>query len=158
MTCEEKLEGLKKFLDENEVPYIENHVSGFGVTMELKIPKYWIAVHCGEADADEFFHKVRKRYSTFIIRESESMDFIIEKMELCIMNVLLRRQRHVDNLKRKEENIERERRKAEERKLHPKKKKKKKPKAHPKKKEPEKRVEEVPVKRKRQRIVRYEKI
>lgn len=93
MTNEEKLEALKAFLKENNVRFVENHVSKFGVTMDLKLPDLMIAVFLSD---DKIFeedvynvgigkHKMRFVYKPFFIRESESLDFIIEKMQNCIV-------------------------------------------------------------------------
>ena len=97
LTNEEKLEELKKFLRENKIRYIENHKSRtFGVTMNLKIRKLNIAVFL--SDENRTFEEgivfakspingmpLRNLYNPFFIRESESMEFILEKMQNCII-------------------------------------------------------------------------
>lgn len=165
MTKEEKLEGLKKFLDENEIEYLENYTSGYGMVLDLKIPKYMIAVHIDNGDTDAFYYRMRPRYRPFMIREEETMEFILEKMQNCIVDIITKKQKVLDNIKRKEERrrmheerVKRDQEAAAERKrLKAERMQRKKAKAHPKKKEPQQ-VVDPPVKRKRQRIVKYEKL
>ena len=98
MTNEEKLEALKAFLSENNVRFIENYKSKYGVVMDLKLPDLMIAVflsygekrcefeetiyNTGEGNGK---YKLRYVYKPFFIRESESVEFIIKKMQNCIV-------------------------------------------------------------------------
>lgn len=107
MTNKEKIEGLKKFLDNNNVSYTENYKSGFNVTIDLKITKFMIAVHVeNNGDCDDFYRAIKNPYTPFMIRDSDTLDFVIEKMQNCIVQVLLRRQRAQNNRERKEKNIQ----------------------------------------------------
>lgn len=126
MTKKEKFEHLKEFLQEQKISFLENCKTRLGVIMDLEVVKFRIAVHVSDETDDDFFKNTRRRYKPFFIREEESMEFIIEKMQNCICDVMMQRQK----------NFERKNAKADE------------------KKEPE---AEAP-KRKRQRIVRYEKV
>jgi hypothetical protein len=94
MTNKEKLKALKAFLRENNVKYSEKHKSAFGVTIDLLLNDLKIADFVSDDDKqkenaifdaknDNF--KMRWIYKPFFVRESESMDFILEKMQNCIV-------------------------------------------------------------------------
>ena len=135
MTKKEKFELLKSFLKENKFDFIENYVSSrTGVVMDLRVVKFQIAVHLSDEHDQEFFEKLRGVYHPFFIRDSESPDFIIEKMQNCITDIMLCRQKHYENVqKRKDEKAIRESKTKEA-------------------------VIPSKQKRKRQRIVKYEKV
>lgn len=103
MTNEEKLEGLKAFLTENGIKFIENYKSGLHVLMDLKLPDYMIAVHLSDDKDDEFYHRTFRQYKPFFIRESETPDFIIEKMQNCITDIMVKRQKIYEKKQKKEE-------------------------------------------------------
>ena len=85
MNNEQKLELLKQWLQENGFNYKENYEShSCGVTIPLRVIQPRIAVYVGHDNA--FYHKVKKAYNPFFIREEETMDFILEKMQNCINN------------------------------------------------------------------------
>ena len=144
MTNKEKLEKLKDFLRQNEIPFEENHESQLHVVMDLQIKDYMIAVHISDEHDQEFYQKTFKYYNPFFIRESESADFIINKMQLCITKIMMRRQAQYMKKQQKEANrrMEAENMKRREEKLAAK---------------ASRSAAEKP-KRKRQRIVRYEKV
>ena len=93
MTKIEKFEHLKSFLRENGIDFVEKHVSGTGVVIDLRVKKYNIAVHLSDEHDQEFYMKLRKLYHPFFIREEESPEFIIEKMQNCILDIMNGRQR-----------------------------------------------------------------
>lgn len=98
MTNKEKLKALKRFLRENNLRFIENyHSKTFDVDMTIKIKKLRIAVFLSNDDRNYelsmVFAKSRfngqplfTMYNPFFIRESETEDFIIEKMQNCIIS------------------------------------------------------------------------
>lgn len=102
MSNREKLEALKEFLAENKVRFIEGYKSGLGVTMDLKLPEYLVAVHLSDDNDDSFYKKTFRKYKPFFIRESETVDFIIEKMQNCLTDIMVRRQKIYDKEKRRE--------------------------------------------------------
>jgi hypothetical protein len=106
MTNKEKLEALKAFLTENNVRFIENHVSNFGVTMDLKLPDLMIAVFMSDGDKEKEHSiynastgkwKLHYVYKPFFIRESESVEFVLEKMKNCIVDRMVWLQRKFEN-------------------------------------------------------------
>lgn len=111
MTNKEKLEALKAFLKENNVRFIENHVSNYGVTIDLKLPDLMIAVFVSNGkEHEELIYntrsgrfKMRFVYRMFFIRESESEDFIIEKMQNCIVERMILMQRRFEKKNNKDQ-------------------------------------------------------
>lgn len=83
-TNQEKLEALKAWLIENGYKYREN-VEFVGQQADLMVDYPRIAVHVGESD--EFFRKVKYKAAPFFIRDSETVEFVIEKMTNCISQV-----------------------------------------------------------------------
>ena len=102
MSNEEKLEGLKTFLTENKIRFIENYESGLKVKMDLKLPEYKIAVHLSDEHDNEFYKKTFRVYKPFFIRESETPEFIIEKMQNCLTDIMVKRQKDYEKEKRRE--------------------------------------------------------
>lgn len=87
MTNKEKLEALKAFLTENNVKFVENHFSKTNnLTFDLLIRDLRIAVHLSDGNDQTFYRKIFKYYKPFFIRENETSDFIIEKMQNCIVD------------------------------------------------------------------------
>ena len=105
MDNKEKLEALKRFLAENGIKYLENHQSKMKVMMDLKVPGFMIAVHLSDDHDQEFYNKVKRVYKPFYIRESEKVDFIIEKMQNCIRDVMVLRQKQFEREQRKQEAV-----------------------------------------------------
>ena len=99
---QKKLEAVKQWLSENGINYIENHKSGFGVTIDLKIPSLMIAVFLSDGNLGketEIFNARKKfwplhwTYQPFFIRESETKEFVIEKIQNCCYNRMVYMQR-----------------------------------------------------------------
>lgn len=109
MSNKEKLESLKAFLKANNVKFIENHKSKFGVTIDLKLPDLMIAVFVIDSKVreEEIFNlgsgkcKMRYFYKLFFIRESESQEFIYEKMQNCIVDRMILMQRRFEKSNKK---------------------------------------------------------
>ena len=146
MTNQEKLEKLKEWLEENNIPFVENYTSkSRGVTFDLRVKKPLIGV-CISSERDrEIFEKVKRVYAPFFIRESETAEFVIEKMQNCIVNKMMQAQRELEKKNKREEG----KRIAEEN--------ERRHQANLAKKAAAEKKAEVP-KRKRQRIVRYERV
>lgn len=96
-TKEEKLEALKVFLKENNIAFEENHYSkSFKVLMNLVIRNLGIAVFFSQGSREEDAVIIRKQnkqgipllviYNPFFIRDNETEEFTIEKMQNCIVN------------------------------------------------------------------------
>lgn len=128
MSNEKKLEALKDWLTEHGYPFTENYNIKNHVA-DLFVTKPNVAVKIGDDDA--FFKRVKHFASPFFIRDNESVEFILEKMENCIREGLEKRKKVLEQKKAKEEAV--------------------------KKVEEERKAAEKP-KRKRQRIFRAEKV
>jgi hypothetical protein len=149
MTNQEKLEKLKEWLRGNDIPFDENYTSkSRGVTFDLRVKKPLIGV-CISSERDrEIFDKVKRVYAPFFIRESETAEFVIEKMQNCIVNKMMQAQRELEKKNKREEG----KRIAEENERRHQANLAKKAAA-----EKSAKKAEAP-KRKRQRIMRYEKV
>jgi len=142
MTNIEKSNVLKQWLTENNVKFVESYYSKTNkLTFELLISDFGIAVHISDENDHTFYHKVYKHYKPFFIRESESAEFVLEKMQNCITDIMVKRQAKFEAAQKKEEN---RRKSAEDLKRHA-------------EKLAKKAAEQKP-KRQRMRIVRYEKV
>lgn len=91
MTNSEKLEVLKGFLKENKIPFQEN-VSRKGQHLDLYISKYLICVRLSDENDQKFYEKIKKVYHPLFIRKAESADFVVEKMQNLIIDLMKRQQ------------------------------------------------------------------
>ena len=82
MTNEEKLERVKAFLNENNIPFEEN-AKKCKVNLPLYVKKYNIVIHVG--DDQEFFQAIRRVCHPVFIREEETADFVLEKVQNLII-------------------------------------------------------------------------
>lgn len=102
-TKEEKLKVLKAFLKENNITFEENYYSkSFDVTMVLRVINLRIAVFFSEGlEKDtELIHKKNKYgvslnwvYNPFFIRENETEEFTLEKMQNCVFDRMIKMQK-----------------------------------------------------------------
>ena len=99
-TKEQKLKTLKKFLKENNIAFEENyHSESFDVTMALRVTNLRIAVFLSTDDKDKDTMLTRKMnqnnlrlhwiYTPFFIRDTETEEFILEKMQNCVFNKMM---------------------------------------------------------------------
>jgi len=102
ITNEEKLEALKSWLKVNDIEFVENYLRRCKLKIRLWIPKLRIAVNIG--DDREFYKNTFKWCKPFFIRESETKEFIIEKIENCaydqfvLMQKLWERRQSIKNI------------------------------------------------------------
>ena len=108
---QKKLKALKNWLKENNITFVDNHVSDFGVKMEVMIPKLNIAVFLSDGNKDEENKKYNagtgKRklfrvYRPFFIRESESLEFVLEKLQNCCFDRMMWLQKTFENKNKKQ--------------------------------------------------------
>lgn len=94
MTKEEKVSKLKEWLKEKGIKFHAD-TDKYPVPVDIYIPYYRIGVSTDE-DNDDFFKWMNKTDNrTFFIRERESMDFIIEKMENSLTDAMERRTQYL---------------------------------------------------------------
>ena len=104
MTNEEKLEKLKEWLKDNNIPFDENHKSkSTGFTFDLRVKKPLIAVCISSEKDNEIFHRIKRTYAPFFIRESETVEFVIEKMQNCIVDRMMQEQKKMEKEAKKDE-------------------------------------------------------
>lgn len=79
----EKIQVLKTWLYENNVKYQEDVIhTDKGIHIDLYLPKYLIAVHVG--DDSEFFQEVKNYLHPVFVRDQDSVEFLIEKVQNTI--------------------------------------------------------------------------
>lgn len=106
MKNETKLERVKKFLDENNIPYSASKNRGERGHSDLVIWKFRIFVKISGDDDKEFYDSHKKRYPVFI-RDNETPKFVIEKIQSTIIKSMTRKQNLIMlKEKRKEGKIE----------------------------------------------------
>ena len=82
-TNQEKLEALKAVLKQTNTEYWENvSVGDNGVSIPLYLPKHRIAVRIG--DDNVWYHKLRRFVRPVIIRDIDTVKFVIEKVNNTI--------------------------------------------------------------------------
>ena len=87
MENKEKLKALIAFLTENNLNFEENHFSrSKKINIDLVVYPYRIAVHLSDDKDREFFNKTKRHYHPFFIRDNESEEFVLEKMQNCIID------------------------------------------------------------------------
>ena len=108
ITNEEKLEALKKWLKENNVAFRENHITRANLKIDLWIPKLRIAVKVGQDDGT-FFNMTHRWCKPFFIRETETMEFVIEKIQNCCFEqmVFMQKQFEKKNAKNNDDDTKR---------------------------------------------------
>lgn len=151
---EEKLSAVKDWLRENNIEFVENYKSSFGVMIDVKIPSLMIAVFMSNGNSEvetSIYYSNSKRarlywmYRPFFIRSSETKEFVLEKIQNCCYDRMMAIQRKMEREQQKKENIERQKEIAAQA-------------AARKAAKEAARQAQQKKKRKRARIVRYEKV
>ena len=88
MTNKDKLEALKAFLQENGFKYKCDYKNKNGVKADLYIGRFSIVVRISREDDQKFFLKTRYFYHPFFIRDNETKDFVLEKMQNLIIKCM----------------------------------------------------------------------
>ena len=91
MTNNEKLEKLKGFLKENNIQFKENVIRK-GQHFDLFIGKYLICVRLSDENDQKFYEQIKTAYHPLFIRESESVEFVLEKMQNLLIDLMKKRQ------------------------------------------------------------------
>lgn len=99
MNNKEKLEVLKKFLTENKIKFKEN-VNRRGQNIHLYIPRHQICVRLSDENDQEFYLKVRHGMRPLFIRKNETAEFVVEKMQNLIIDLMQRKQRLFEKQKK----------------------------------------------------------
>lgn len=89
ITNDEKVAALKKWLKENNVEFKENYKTKAGVEIDLWLPKLFIAVHVGDDPESKFYRNTFMWCKPFFVRESESKEFVLEKIQNCCYDQMM---------------------------------------------------------------------
>lgn len=100
MTNKEKLEVLKGFLKENDIPFKENVIRK-GQRCDLFISKYHICVRLSDENDQRFYEVVKFYFHPLFIRKHESAEFVVEKMQNLIIDMMKKQQKR--SLKKKKD-------------------------------------------------------
>lgn len=98
-----KLEKVKLFLDENNIKY-EEREKRFGHS-DLWLPKARVAIKIEGDDSMVFFETHNKTCCPVFIREEETADFVIEKLQATIIKSMMKQQQNLMRHKEKEERL-----------------------------------------------------
>lgn len=91
LSNEQKLEVIKDFLSENNIPFEENHVSKrCGVTIPLAVKKHRIAIRIG--DSQEFYLATMGKYYPIFIRDEDTKAKVLEKIQNTIIKSMTKHQ------------------------------------------------------------------
>lgn len=91
ITNEQKLQVIRDFLKENNIPFEENHVSKkCGVTIPLAIKKHRIAVRFG--DSQDFYLATKGKYYPIFIRDEDTKAKVLEKIQNTIIKSMKKHQ------------------------------------------------------------------
>ena len=95
---EKKLEAVKDWLRENNIKYLEAHDLNKSLKADMWIPSLMIAVHVGEDDG--FYKKTYRWCKPFFIRDNETLKFVIEKIQNCCYDQIIKMQRKFEKNKK----------------------------------------------------------
>ena len=107
MTQEEKLELVKKFFDNKGIKYRVPKKEDYLCDV-YAYGKYKISVHVSNNRDKDFFKKYNYRYPVYI-REEETIDFILEKLENVISRIEAKKKKIEEQKEKKIKNIEQNR-------------------------------------------------
>lgn len=92
ITNEQKLEAVKEFLTKNNIRFTKDcPIKKY--TIALWIKKYHILVHLSDAHDQDFYNAVKRSFKPFFIRDNESKEFVLEKMQNCIIDIMKQQQK-----------------------------------------------------------------
>ena len=98
MTNKEKLEVLKSFLQENSIPFKEDVIRK-GQHFDLFIGMYLICVRLSNENDQNFYEVIKHFYHPLFIREKETAEFVVEKMQNLIIDLM--KKKHNRTLRKK---------------------------------------------------------
>lgn len=104
MSNKEKLEAVIAFLKENNLEFEENHFSkSQNINIDLLVKPYRIAVHLSNEHDKMFYKRTKRTYHPFFIRENETVEFVLEKMQNCLIDEMKALQTKLNKEKEAEE-------------------------------------------------------
>lgn len=103
MTNEEKLRFVMAFLAENHIKYWFHEVVRVG-EWNLCLPKLRVYIKIDGFDGQDFFNKYKKFGYPIFVRDEETAEFILEKVQETIFRSMVRAQEAIDRKAKREEN------------------------------------------------------
>lgn len=85
---EDKLEAIKNWLRENKIEFKENFIMA-KLKIDLWVPKLCIAIHIDDEDSGAFYKKTFRWCKPFFIRENETKEFVLEKIQNCAFDQMV---------------------------------------------------------------------
>lgn len=92
MTNKEKLNEVAKFLDKEGIDFILRP-ENVRMKSNLYIPKWKIGVKLEGEDNERYFQTHKRCLSVIFIRESETAEFVLEKLQNVIVKQMMEAQR-----------------------------------------------------------------
>ena len=82
LSIEQKMQRIKRDLDDNCIKYVENR-PWHDVTLPLLIPNLGIVIH--PDDSQDFYDAIKFDFHPIFVRDSETLAFIFEKVHNTII-------------------------------------------------------------------------
>lgn len=98
MSNKEKIDVLKTFLKENNISFKENVIRK-GQRLDLLIGRYLICVRLSDENDQNFYEVIKHFYRPLFIRNKETAEFVVEKMQNLIIDIMKKQQ--MKSLKKK---------------------------------------------------------
>ena len=86
LTIEQKMERVKAFLKQNDIPFKENVWDKMSRKLDIYIPSFRIVIHPG--DDQKFYKRVRFDYHPVFVREEDTLSFVLEKVKNTITRLM----------------------------------------------------------------------
>ena len=89
----QKIEAIKTWMTKNNVKFKENHKTKVGLQIDLWLPALFIAIHISDENDVEFYKNTFKWCKPFFVRENETIEFLLEKIQNCCYDQMIYMQR-----------------------------------------------------------------
>lgn len=95
MSNEEKLKVLENFLKENNIVF-KKDIYCKGQHLHIFIPEHKICVRISDRYDQLFYYKIRRKMHPLFIRSNETPEFIVEKMQNLIIDLMQKKQKEFE--------------------------------------------------------------
>jgi len=102
MNNKTKLGRVKKFLADNHIQYIEKKEHEWGRS-DLFLPKFKINIKCQGEDDKEFYMRYREDRFPIFVRDEDTPDFVLEKVQNTIIKVMkMQQEKYMEEIQKKQ--------------------------------------------------------